>query len=486
MVGKTALCVRFVNDRFDDSYEPTYENSFAKMAHYKGCDLECLIKDTQGLSDQEIFRNEYGLGYHGYVLVYSVTSARSFDIIQHINTKLINLIGSNNVPRVLVANKCDLSPHSLRQVSIEQGTALAEEWGCAFVECSAKLNLNVDKVFTSLLDEIDMAQEPEVAFGSTMCFDLFGCCRSCCGDSGDGSSNSGSSSSSSSSSNSSGSSNGSGSSLGNNGHGNLGGGPGMSNGILGSNGHPNGSLLLNGFDRNDFLFNGNLVGNGNRVIDSQYHHLHPHHPHPSPRHHHPGMGGGFRSHLHWFDHHPLLLERLTLFSIYSTFILGILALIIGITLGLHSSPSSSPSSSSSSPSPPTSPSTSSTSSTDLQEQHELLSYVLFGLGLLVTLISLIGILGIRNQSNEFLRVYEISLAFVFLCELIVWILIYEDIGNVYGDKYTIRAALCISFGLVIQALAVTIVYCYSNLVAAVQQQFLPPPYMAPTYHSMYE
>lgn len=48
-VGKTALCLRFVNDRFDERYDPTYENSFYKKCQYKGRDFECTIKDTQGL-----------------------------------------------------------------------------------------------------------------------------------------------------------------------------------------------------------------------------------------------------------------------------------------------------------------------------------------------------------------------------------------------------------------------------------------------------
>lgn len=38
--------------------------------------------------------------------------------------------------RVLVGNKCDLQAE--RQVGIEDGKKLAEDWGCPFMECSAK------------------------------------------------------------------------------------------------------------------------------------------------------------------------------------------------------------------------------------------------------------------------------------------------------------------------------------------------------------
>lgn len=169
-VGKSALCTRWTSDRFDDSYEPTYENHFSKIVSHRSGLTECVIKDTQGLNDQEVFRNEYGLGFHGYVLVYSIASKTSFETIQVINKKLLNLIGTNDVPRVLVGNKTDLSE---RQVTTAQGQQLADKWGCAFVECSAKFNLHVDNAFVSLLDQIDRSSEPDQ--GST----LFGSSGSC-------------------------------------------------------------------------------------------------------------------------------------------------------------------------------------------------------------------------------------------------------------------------------------------------------------------
>lgn len=163
MVGKTALCVRYVNDRFDDSYEPTYSASYIKNLRHRSCDIELVIKDTQGVGEQEGFRPEYGLGVHGYVLVYSISSLRSFEVMKSINSKLENLIGSHSVPRVLIGNKSDLEGDGgeLRQVPSEMGAALAAKWGCAFAECSARLDVNIDRAFETLLDEIERASEPE-------------------------------------------------------------------------------------------------------------------------------------------------------------------------------------------------------------------------------------------------------------------------------------------------------------------------------------
>ena len=91
--------------------------------------------------------------------MYSVESRVSFDVVKHINDRLLNLlIGSADPVRVLVANKSDIAG---RQVTKEEGRALAAEWGCPFVECSAKVPLNVDKVFVQAFEEIAVHEKSE-------------------------------------------------------------------------------------------------------------------------------------------------------------------------------------------------------------------------------------------------------------------------------------------------------------------------------------
>lgn len=60
-----------------------------------------------------------------------------------------------------VGNKIDLEKE--RQVPTAEGQALATEWGCAFVECSAKQNSNVGQIFTACLTEVEKAQGPPPA-----------------------------------------------------------------------------------------------------------------------------------------------------------------------------------------------------------------------------------------------------------------------------------------------------------------------------------
>lgn len=50
---------------------------------------------------------------------------------------------------MLVGNKCDKSYE--REVSKEEGAALARKYGCEFLETSAKTAQNVERLFTNLV-----------------------------------------------------------------------------------------------------------------------------------------------------------------------------------------------------------------------------------------------------------------------------------------------------------------------------------------------
>jgi Ras family protein len=48
------------------------------------------------------------LGTHGFVLVYSIASAPSFDMVQIIYDKILNYSGLQKIPAVIVGSKADL------------------------------------------------------------------------------------------------------------------------------------------------------------------------------------------------------------------------------------------------------------------------------------------------------------------------------------------------------------------------------------------
>jgi GTPase KRas protein len=60
---------------------------------------------------------------------------------------------------MLVGNKCDLLA-SKREVSEEEGMTLARQWGCEFIEMSAKTGQNVELGFMTLIRALRAAKEP--------------------------------------------------------------------------------------------------------------------------------------------------------------------------------------------------------------------------------------------------------------------------------------------------------------------------------------
>ncbi|KAH8341146.1 hypothetical protein KR074_002360 [Drosophila pseudoananassae] len=137
-VGKSSLSIQFVEGQFVDSYDPTIENTFTKVTRVNSQDYSVKLIDTAGQDEYSIFPVQYSMDFHGYVLVYSITSKKSFEVIQIIYEKLLDVMGKKYVPVVLVGNKTDL--HQERTVSTEEGKKLAESWRAAFLETSAKQN----------------------------------------------------------------------------------------------------------------------------------------------------------------------------------------------------------------------------------------------------------------------------------------------------------------------------------------------------------
>ncbi|KAK6010424.1 Ras family protein [Ostertagia ostertagi] len=70
--------------------------------------------------------------------------------------QIVRVKGTEQVPILLVGNKCDLQHQ--RQVRTDEGIALAEYWSCPFTECSAKNNHNVNVTFAEIVREMNYVQ----------------------------------------------------------------------------------------------------------------------------------------------------------------------------------------------------------------------------------------------------------------------------------------------------------------------------------------
>ncbi|KAF7245805.1 GTP-binding protein Rheb [Varanus komodoensis] len=183
--GKSSLTIQFVEGQFVDSYDPTIENTFTKLITVNGQEYHLQVVDTAGQEsyikaatykltecmdtschyrtlkcnlifqqdEYSIFPQTYSIDINGYILVYSVTSIKSFEVIKVIHGKLLDMVGKVQIPIMLVGNKKDL--HMERVISYEEGKALAESWNAAFLESSAKENQTAVDVFRRIILEAE-------------------------------------------------------------------------------------------------------------------------------------------------------------------------------------------------------------------------------------------------------------------------------------------------------------------------------------------
>lgn len=67
--------------------------AFVKTTKVNNQEYELKLVDTAGQDEYSILPTQYSMDIHGYVMVYSVTSPKSFEIIQIIYDKLLDMTG---------------------------------------------------------------------------------------------------------------------------------------------------------------------------------------------------------------------------------------------------------------------------------------------------------------------------------------------------------------------------------------------------------
>jgi len=153
-VGKSALTVQFVSGHFMEKYDPTIEDFYRKEIEVDSMPCVLEILDTAGTEQFASMRDLYIKNGQGFVVVFSLTNHQTFLDIKTMRDQIVKVKGSERVPILLVGNKIDLE--SQREVPTVEGMALAQIWGCPFVEASAKKKVNVNEVFTEIVREMNM------------------------------------------------------------------------------------------------------------------------------------------------------------------------------------------------------------------------------------------------------------------------------------------------------------------------------------------
>lgn len=151
-VGKSALTIQLIQSHFVDEYDPTIEDSYRKQCIVDDEVVMLDVLDTAGQEEYSAMREQYMRTGEGFLLVYSVTSRSSFEEIMAFHQQILRVKDRDQFPVVIVGNKCDLE--SDRQVTEDEGRELAKEFGCDFIETSAKQRIHVEESFYQLVRAI--------------------------------------------------------------------------------------------------------------------------------------------------------------------------------------------------------------------------------------------------------------------------------------------------------------------------------------------
>jgi GTPase KRas protein len=152
-VGKSAITLQYISNHFVQEYDPTIEDSYRKQVVIDNVSYLLDILDTAGQEEYTCIRHHYMKDSHGFLLVFDITNKISFEDIEKFYKQIQEYKDTNNyIPIILCGNKYDLEIN--RQITNNEGIALANIYKCKYIEVSAKTRYNLELVWSELVREI--------------------------------------------------------------------------------------------------------------------------------------------------------------------------------------------------------------------------------------------------------------------------------------------------------------------------------------------
>lgn len=111
------------------------QDSYRKQVVIDGETCLLDILDTAGQEEYSAMRDQYMRTGEGFLCVFAINNTKSFEDIHQYREQIKRVKDSDDVPMVLVGNKCDLAA---RAVESRQAQDLARSYGVPYVETSAK------------------------------------------------------------------------------------------------------------------------------------------------------------------------------------------------------------------------------------------------------------------------------------------------------------------------------------------------------------
>ncbi|KAI8609327.1 P-loop containing nucleoside triphosphate hydrolase protein [Chytriomyces sp. MP71] len=152
--GKSCLIKRYCEGRYVPEYISTIGIDYGVKTIGTGENGELEVKvnfwDVAGDPVYFEIRNEFYKDTHGAILLYDVTSRKSFESLEKWVEELMAFY-TKEVTIFLVANKVDSSP---RMISTKEGMNYAEKMDFAYFETSALTGEGVTDMFNALFQKV--------------------------------------------------------------------------------------------------------------------------------------------------------------------------------------------------------------------------------------------------------------------------------------------------------------------------------------------
>ena len=149
-VGKTCFLMRYADNTFQEIHMTTIGLDY-KLKNVQlddGKIVKIQIWDTAGQDRFRSITKNYYKGAHGIILIYDVTSRKTFENVQNWITQIKEEV-SDKVNIILVGNKIDDEKN--RKVTTEEGKQMADSCKLEFFETSAKSGVGIDSTFNELV-----------------------------------------------------------------------------------------------------------------------------------------------------------------------------------------------------------------------------------------------------------------------------------------------------------------------------------------------
>jgi Ras-related protein Rab-1A len=153
-VGKTSMILQFTDRAFRRSYIPTIgANITEKNIYLQNASFQMILWDLAGQSKFQKIRSLYYNGAQCVIIVFDLTNTESFENVKNWYSDVKSSFSNfNELEIVMCGNKCDLTEEI--QISQENALNLANELNMGYLETSARVGKNIDKIFDDMINNM--------------------------------------------------------------------------------------------------------------------------------------------------------------------------------------------------------------------------------------------------------------------------------------------------------------------------------------------